>query len=69
MGSPVARVAALTYGKSRDDPAILDSGVARAEVMAYRDGRGPAMAEADWSEIERQLLHAYQVLRAAVAGG
>ena len=36
----VARVAAITYGKRPDDPALLGSGVARAEAMAFRDAGG-----------------------------
>jgi hypothetical protein len=66
-GKTVAEVAALTYGKSRDDPTILESGVARAEAMAYRDARAGAMTEADWSNIETQLLRAYRLLKAGVA--
>jgi hypothetical protein len=47
---------------------LLESSVGRAEAMAYRDARGQAMAEQDWSEIEGQLRRAYQRLKAAVAG-
>jgi hypothetical protein len=66
-GRTVAEVAALTYGKSRDDPTMLESGIARAEAMAYyRDARSKSMAEADWSAIEGQLLRACQLLRAGV---
>ena len=68
-GVTVAAVAALTYGKSRDDPALLQSGIVRAEAMAYRDARGSRMTEQDWSEIETQLLRAYQLLKAGVTGG
>jgi hypothetical protein len=67
-GRTVAEVAALTYGKSRDDPATLESGVVRAEAMAYRDARSRSMTEADWSEIETQLLRAYRLLKGSVAG-
>ena len=67
-GVTVARVAAITYGKPAGDAVMLQSGVARADAMAYRDARGHAMADADWSEIEGQLLHAYQLLKTAVAG-
>jgi len=67
-GVTVARVAAITYGKRADDPAMVKSGIGRAQAMAYRDARGQAMAAQDWSEIERQLLRAYQELKAAVAG-
>jgi hypothetical protein len=67
-GKTVAEVAALTYGKSRDDPAMLASGVARAEAMAYRDARGKSMTAADWAEIEAQLLRAYRLLKTSVDG-
>jgi hypothetical protein len=66
-GRTVAEVAALTYGKSKDDSAILESGIARAEAMAYRDARSKSMTGADWSEIETQLLRAYRLLKASVA--
>jgi len=65
-GVTVARVAAITYGKRPDDPAMLESGVVRAEAMAFRDGKGQAMAEQDWSEIEGRLLRAYRTLKTVV---
>jgi hypothetical protein len=65
-GRTVAEVAALTYGKSKDDPTMLQSGIGCAEAMAFRDARGGAMTEADWSAIEGQLLRAYQLLKAGV---
>jgi hypothetical protein len=68
-GVTVAAVAALTYGKANDDPAMLASGIARAEAMAYRDARGRRITEADWLDIEKQLLRAYSQLKATVAGG
>lgn len=68
-GMTVARVAAITYGKPVDDPSLLISGIGRAEAMAYRDARGQAMTDADWSEIECRLRRAYQSLKAAVATG
>ena len=67
-GVTIARVAAITYGKKADDPSLLTSGIGRAEAMAYRDARGPAMTEPDWSEIECRLRRAYRSLKAAVAG-
>jgi len=67
-GRTIAEVAALTYGKSPDDPAIVASGVARAEAMAYRDARREGMTERDWAEIERQLLQAYKLLKAGIGG-
>jgi hypothetical protein len=36
--------------------------------MAYRDARGQAMTDPDWSEIECRLRRAYRPLKAAVAG-
>ncbi len=59
-------MAALTYGKSKDDPAILESGIVRAEAMAYRDARSDAMTEADWTNIQAQLVRAYRLLKASV---
>jgi len=54
-GVTVARVAAVTYSKPADDPSLLISGIGRAEAMAYRDARGQAMTNLDWSEIECRL--------------
>src|SRR5436309_2304958 len=67
-GVAAARVAAITYGKPADDPSLLISGIGRAEAMAYRDARGQAMTDLDWSEIE---CHggAYRSLKAAVGAG
>lgn len=65
-GQTVAEVAALIYGRSRNDPSIEASGIARAEAMAYRDARRDVMADGDWAEIERQLLRACQLLKAAI---
>ena len=66
-GVTVARVAAITYGKPADDPSLLISGIGRVEAMAYRDARGQAMTDADWSEVECRLRRAYWSLKAAVA--
>ena len=68
-GVTVARVAAITYGKPADDPSLLISGIGRAEAMAYRDARGQAMTDPDWSEIECRLRRAYRSLQAAVTVG
>ena len=65
----VARLAASTYGKPADDPSLLITGIGRAEAMAYRDARGQAITDPDWSEIECRLRRAYRSLQAAVAGG
>ena len=66
-GITVAAVAALTYGKRPDNPALRQSGIERAEAMAFRDARGRSMADEDWSEIERRLVEAYRLLKRAVA--
>jgi hypothetical protein len=66
-GIIVAEVAALTYGKSKDDPALLTFGIGRSEAMAYRDARGQAITEHDWMNIETQLLGAYRQLKVGVA--
>jgi hypothetical protein len=68
-GRTVAEVAALTYDKSRNDPTMLESGIVRAEAMAYRDAHGGAMTEADWTDIQTQLLRAYRLLKAGVIEG
>ena len=67
-GRTVAAVAALTYGKPRDQPDLVAFGIARAEAMAYRDARGEEITDADWSAIERQLRGAYERLRAGIGG-
>jgi hypothetical protein len=67
-GVTIAQVAAITYGKPADDPSLLLSGFGRAEAMAYRDARGQAMTDPDWSEIERRLRRAYRSPKVAVAG-
>jgi hypothetical protein len=65
-GLTIARVAALTYGKSPDDAGIRQFGIARAEAMALRDARGEEITEADWTRIESQLGGAYRSLKASV---
>jgi hypothetical protein len=67
-GVTIAEVAALTYGKRQDDPALLAFGIGRAEAMAYRDAHSRAITEADWSKIETQLRGAYEKLKAGIAG-
>lgn len=65
-GVTVAKVAALTCGKPADDATLLQSGIGRAEAMAYRDAHGQAMTDADWTEIEQQLSRAYSLLKSTV---
>jgi hypothetical protein len=65
-GVTIAKVAAMTYGRPADEPAILGSGIARAEAMALRDARGQGISDSDWREIEDRLLEAYRLLKAAI---
>jgi hypothetical protein len=65
-GVTIAKVAAMTYGRPADDPAILGSGIARAEAMALRDARGQGISDSDWRKIEDRLLEAYRLLKAAI---
>ncbi|WP_342730208.1 hypothetical protein [Bradyrhizobium sp. B117] len=66
-GLTIARVTALTYGKSADDSGIQQFGIARAEAMAFRDSRGEGIAVADWATIEGRLGEAYRSLKASVS--
>jgi hypothetical protein len=50
-------------------PRCCNPATISAEAMAYRDARRQAMAAQDWAAIESQLLQAYRLLKAAVAGG
>jgi len=43
--------------------------VRRAEAMAYRDARGQAMAEQDWSDIGGRMLPPYRLLKATIERG
>jgi hypothetical protein len=64
-GLMVARVSTLLYGRDNED--IRLAGQERAAAMAYRDARGSAMTEADWTEIDRRLHSAYALLKRGVA--
>jgi hypothetical protein len=66
-GVTVARLAASTYGKPADDPSLLITGIGRAEAMAYRDARGQAMTDPDWSKVECRSRRAYWSLKVTVA--
>jgi hypothetical protein len=63
-GLTIARVSSLLYGK--DDDNIRQSGIARANAMAYRDARDQQMTDADWAEISAQLTQSYRLLKASV---
>ena len=66
-GITIGQVAALTYGKGQDEPALRAFGIGRAEAMAYRDAHGQAISETDWSTIETQLRDAYRLLKGAIS--
>jgi hypothetical protein len=65
-GVTIGQVAALTYGKPQDEPALRAFGIGRAEAMAYRDARGQAIAEEDWLRIEMELRDAYHQLKRGI---
>jgi hypothetical protein len=56
--------AALLYGKS--DESMLQSGIDRAQAMAFRDQHRNTMTDADWSSIEMRLFKTYSKLRRSV---
>jgi hypothetical protein len=64
-GLIIARVAALLYGVDND--VLMQAGVVRAEAMAYRDGKGDAIGEADWSVVAAQLREAYTLLKRSLS--
>jgi hypothetical protein len=64
-GLTIAHVAALVYGVDND--AMMQAGVVRAQAMAYRDAKGEAMGEADWSAIADQLRSAYTLLKQSLS--
>jgi hypothetical protein len=64
-GKTIAAAASLIYGV--DNPSIEESGVLRAEAMAYRDARGGRMTDADWRNVSSQLAAAYGKLKDGIA--
>ncbi|UQD76849.1 hypothetical protein JEY40_21130 [Bradyrhizobium japonicum] len=66
-GLTIARVVALTYGKSADDSGIRQFGIARAGAMALRDSRGEAITETNLAGIENLLGEAYRSLKASLS--
>ncbi len=64
-GLTVARVSTLLYGI--DSPQVRQSGLIRADAMAYRDARGARITQADWTEIEDRLRSSYRLLKQVVA--
>jgi len=63
-GLTIARVSSLLYGK--DDDNVRQSGLIRANAMAYRDARDQQMTDADWDSIAEQLSRSYRLLKASV---
>jgi len=63
-GRTIAATSALLYGKS--DDLMVQSGVERAQAMAFRDQHRNDMTAADWSAIELRLFKAYSKLRRSV---
>ena len=60
-GAMIARVSALLYG--RDSEKFRESGILRAEAMAFRDASGEDTTDAGWSTIESILTKAYKILK------
>lgn len=60
-GRTIAATSALVY--SMDNRAIVESGLLRAEAMAYRDARGNNMSDEDWRKVKGQLSVAYSKLK------
>jgi hypothetical protein len=63
-GKTIAATTAMVYGT--DNPAIEQSGMLRAEAMAYRDARSGKMTNDDWRTISGQLAAAYGKLKEGV---
>lgn len=63
-GKTSAATSAMLYGKS--DELMVQSGVERAQAMAFRDQHRADMTNADWSAIELRLFKAYSKLRRSV---
>jgi hypothetical protein len=63
-GKTIAATSAMLYGKS--DELMLQSGVERAQAMAFRDQHRGDITDADWSAIELRLFEAYSKLRRSV---
>ena len=63
-GKTIAETSALIYGA--ENPAISESGLLRAEAMAYRDARSGKMTDGDWRAVRNQLATAYGKLKEGV---
>lgn len=64
-GKTIAATASLVYGA--ENPSVTESGVLRAQAMAYRDARNGKMTDGDWRAISTQLAAAYGKLKDGIA--
>lgn len=65
FGKTIAATASLLYGA--ENQAVTESGLLRAEAMAYRDARSGRMTDSDWRAISGQLAAAYGKLKEGIA--
>jgi hypothetical protein len=65
-GKTIAENTSLIYGAA--NPAISESGMLRAEAMAYRDARSGKMSDGDWRAVSGQLAAAYGKLKEGITG-
>lgn len=63
-GRTIAATASMIYGSQNPD--IEQSGILRAEAMAYRDARNGRMTRDDWSAVAGQLSMAYGKLKQGI---
>jgi hypothetical protein len=63
-GKTIAETSSLIYGA--ENPSIEQSGLLRAEAMAYRDARSGKMTDSDWRTVSGQLATAYGKLKEGV---
>lgn len=64
-GKTIAATASLLYGA--ENQAVTESGLLRAEAMAYRDARNGKMTAGDWRTVSGQLTAAYGKLKEGIA--
>jgi hypothetical protein len=63
----IALVSTLLYG--HDSEKLREAGILRAEAMAFRDARGEAITDTEWSTIESILTKSYKILKREVSNG
>jgi hypothetical protein len=64
-GKTIAATTSMLYGA--ENPSVTESGLLRAEAMAYRDARNGKMTDSDWRAISDQLKVAYAKLKEGIA--